>query len=195
MAISTTVNLPKANDTVPTAYAVTVGSGVESGTTNTFPIRLASASPTSVIAGTSTTSPKTITFSAPTNIKIRVGFVISGGSFAGTEVISAVTTNSAGLITAVTYTGTGAINASPVNFTFTGTAYTPKIAFLQLEQVVGGKGQIVFTAKILRTTPSASANSGGDDAATVANAVLGGTFPAIAVSISDFSLGIGQALP
>jgi hypothetical protein len=121
--------------------------------------------------------------------------VISGGSFAGTEVVSVVTTNSAGLITAVTYTGTGAINAGAVNFTFTGVAYTPKIAFLQIEQGVGDKGQITFTPKILRTTASASANSGGDDAAIVSNAVVAGTPPVITVSISDFLLGIGQALP
>lgn len=195
MGIATTVALTKATDTVPTAFTLTVGSGAESGNKTTFPVRIQSVTPTSVISGTSTTSPKKITFASPTNIKIRVGFVISGGSFAGTEVVSAVTTNASGLITEIAYTGTGAVNASATDFTFTGTAYTPKIAFLQLEQSAGDKGQILLTAKLLKTTVSSSANSGGDDAATVSNAVVSGNPPEVAINLADFYLGIGQALP
>lgn len=195
MGIATTVNVPKAATVVPTAYTLTVGSGVETGNKNIFPVRIQSITPTSVVSGTSSTSPKKIIFASPTNIKIRVGFTISGGSFAGTEVVSAVTFNAAGLITEITYTGTGAINGSATNFTFTGAAYTPKIVFLELEQNAGDQGQLVLSAKLLKTTPSSSAGSGGDDTATVSNAVVSGK-PAVAtVNIADFLLGIGQALP
>jgi hypothetical protein len=107
---------------------------------------------TAVIAGTSTTSPKVITFSSPTNIKIQVGLVISGGSFAGTEVVSVVTTNGSGLITAVTYTGTGAINASPANFTFTGY----RIEVDDETQVINEYGKTAMTktrSEVSGTTP------------------------------------------
>lgn len=93
-------------------------------------------------SATSTTSPKTITFSAPTKIKIKIGFTISGGGFTGSETVNAIAVNGAGLIISVTYTGTGFINSSPVNFTFEGLIYLSQSQNTFVMQSLRGAGEL-----------------------------------------------------
>ena len=99
---------------------------------------------TSVNSATSTTSPKTITFSAPTKIKIEIGFAIFDGEFTGNEfgTVSAIAVNGAGLITSVTYTGSGFIHSSPVDFTFQGTVFLSQSKNTFVFQSLRGAGEI-----------------------------------------------------
>jgi hypothetical protein len=181
-------------EAIPVSRSITLGAGtaVENDTakTITIPVRGTAVTPVAVMGGTSTTSPKKIIFTTPTRANIKVGATISGGSFAGTEVVSVVTKNPSGLVTEITYTGTGAVNNSEVAFTFTGATYAPVLYWLRLTHAASG-GNLTATAEILTLNGSASSNSGGNEGATISSANDIGARVQAAINIRDWMTGLG----
>lgn len=169
------VSIPKAVQADSESFTFATGTPVvtSGGATIVIPVQVQDQEPIAVFAGTSTISPKKIIPSTPLKANIRAGSVISGGSFAGTEVVSAVTKNSQGLITEITYTGTGSVNASAANFTVTDTEYDPTLYFIRLTHT--GKGSALnIKAELLPLPGSSSSENSGSEAATVSSAsVLG----------------------
>lgn len=159
LAIATPVPVAIPQKTQSLTFGVKTANITDSASPFHIPVNVSGYTPVAVLRATSTTSPKTITFATPTNVEIAVGSTISGGSFAGTETVSAVTRNTANLITSVTYTGTGAINASAVPLTFTAAGAIDTDAFYIRVTLTAKGGSIEVQAVVFDSATDTPSNA------------------------------------
>jgi hypothetical protein len=196
MAISNSLTVPRQTQTSSITLSLAAGTPVENDTEDTIvvPIQAQNITPIAVVSATTTSSPKVVTLASPSSANIRAGSIISGGSFAGTEVVAVVTKNSAGKVTSFTYTGTGSVNASPVDMTVTDTEYDPTLYYIKLKHS-GSGSSLSITAEILPLPGASSSESAGAEAGTIASATSVGASASASINVAAWREALGFTSP